>query len=35
MSIFAIADLHLGFSVDKPMDIFAGWKDHYKKIEEN
>ena len=25
MSLFAIADLHLSLSVDKPMDIFGGW----------
>ncbi|MCK5785991.1 MAG: metallophosphoesterase [Candidatus Sabulitectum sp.] len=36
MRIFTIADLHLGFAVDKPMDIFgAVWKDHPDKIESN
>ena len=36
MKIFAIGDLHLGHSVDKPMDIFgAHWKDHASRIAEN
>ncbi|MDI9472630.1 MAG: metallophosphoesterase [Bacillota bacterium] len=34
--IFAIADLHLGFSLDKPMEIFGeGWIDHHRKIERD
>ena len=33
MSLYAIGDLHLAFSVDKPMDIFGRvWKNHEKKI---
>ena len=36
MSIFAIADLHLGLSVDKPMDVFGpSWQDHVSRLEEN
>lgn len=36
MGLFAIADLHFAFSVDKPMDIFgAQWKNHSQKIIEN
>mgnify|MGYP001769060163 CR=1 FL=1 len=35
MSVYAIADLHLSFGTDKSMDIFAGWDDYVKKIEEN
>ena len=35
MSLFAIADLHLSLGVEKPMDIFSGWKGYIKKIEEN
>lgn len=35
MSVFAIADLHLSFSTDKPMDIFGGWKDHVARLEKN
>lgn len=35
MSLFAIGDLHLAFSVDKPMDVFGSlWKNHVKKIEK-
>ena len=35
MSLYAIGDLHLTFSVDKPMDLFGrGWKNHEKKIEK-
>ena len=34
MSIYAIADLHLSFNTDKPMNIF-GWIDYEKKIEED
>jgi uncharacterized protein len=34
VSLYAIADLHLGFAVEKPMDIFGEqWKDHARKIE--
>ena len=35
MSVYAIADLHLSFSVDKPMDIFFGWSDYIQKLEKN
>ncbi len=35
MSIFAIADTHLSFETDKPMDSFPGWKDYVKRIEKN
>ncbi len=35
MSVYAISDLHLSFSVDKSMDVFAGWDGYVKKIEEN
>lgn len=34
MSIFAIADLHLSFQTNKPMNIF-GWEGYEKKIQEN
>lgn len=34
MNIYAIGDLHLSFSTDKPMDIFGGnWEGHFKKIK--
>ena len=35
MSLYAIGDLHLAFSVDKPMDRFGlVWRNHEKKIEK-
>ena len=34
MSIFAIADLHLSFNTDKPMNIFGNnWENHAEKIK--
>lgn len=34
MKVFAIGDLHLSFSADKPMDIFGGnWEGHFEKIK--
>ncbi len=35
MSVFAIGDTHLSFSVDKPMDIFKGWDDYAQRLEKN
>ncbi len=36
MSIYVIADLHLSFAEDKPMDIFGdNWKNHAEKIKHN
>ncbi len=35
MSIFAISDLHLSLGEDKPMDIFDGWNNYVKRIENN
>ena len=35
MSLFAIADTHLSFGTDKPMDSFPGWKDYVSRIEKN
>ncbi len=35
MSVYAIADLHFSFGVDKSMDVFDGWDDYVEKIEEN
>ncbi len=35
MSLFTIADLHLSFSSNKPMDVFYGWKNYTDKIKEN
>lgn len=36
MALFAISDLHLALTSDKPMDIFgAQWENHPNKIMEN
>lgn len=36
MAIYAISDLHLSFSTDKPMDIFGSqWENYEEKIKEN
>ena len=36
MALYAIADLHLSESVNKPMDKFGiQWHDHVRKIKEN
>ncbi len=36
MSIYAMADLHLPFGVDKPMDVFGSvWKNYTQKIYDN
>jgi len=36
MGIFAIADLHLSFASNKPMDVFGlNWADHAEQIREN
>lgn len=34
MKIYAIADLHLSTSTQKPMDVF-GWGDHWSKIKSD
>lgn len=35
MSLYAIGDLHLSLSVDKPMDVFGDkWRDHDQKLKE-
>ena len=33
MSVWVMADLHLSFGTNKPMDNFFGWKDYVSKIE--
>jgi predicted phosphohydrolase len=36
MNIFAIGDIHLSLSGDKPMDIFGGeWANHAERLREN
>ena len=35
MSLFAIADTHLSFGTDKPMDSFNGWQNYTQRLEKN
>lgn len=35
MGLFTIADLHLSFGTDKPMNIFRGWDDYVEKLTYN
>lgn len=36
MPIYAISDLHLSFSANKPMDVFGGnWSDYVNKLSTN
>ena len=35
MSLYAIADTHLSFGTDKPMDSFPGWDNYVGRIESN
>lgn len=35
MSLFAIADTHLSFAANKPMDSFPGWNDYVSRIGKN
>ncbi len=34
MSLYVIGDLHLSLGTDKPMDIFRGWDNYVKLIEQ-
>ena len=35
MALYAIGDLHLGLSVDKPMDVFgSGWDSHVERLRD-
>lgn len=35
MSLFAIADTHLSFATNKPMDTFAGWENYTERLQKN
>lgn len=35
MSLFAIADTHLSFGTNKPMDTFTGWQNYTEKLKNN
>lgn len=34
MAVYAIADLHLSFGTDKPMDVFPGWTNYTERIRQ-
>ena len=35
MKVYAIGDLHLGFTSDKPMDVFGErWQGHVSRLKE-
>lgn len=35
LKVFAIADLHLPFGANKPMDVFGGWNNYVSRLENN
>ena len=36
MNVYAIGDLHLSFTSEKPMDVFGGnWEGHFEKIKKD
>ena len=35
MALYAIADTHLSFGTDKPMDSFPGWSDYTVRLAAN
>ncbi len=35
MALYAIADVHLSLGADKPMDVFPGWEDYTRRLQEN
>ena len=35
MAVYTIADLHLSFGTDKPMDVFHGWENYTERIKTN
>ena len=36
VAVYALSDLHLALSIDKPMDVFGGrWNDYMERIKEN
>ena len=34
MALYAIADVHLSLGADKPMDVFPGWEDYTRRLQE-
>ena len=35
MALYAISDVHLSLGSDKPMDVFPGWEDYTRRLQEN
>lgn len=35
MALYVIADLHLSFGTDKPMDVFPGWENYTERLAQN
>jgi predicted phosphohydrolase len=35
MALYAIGDLHLSLGGSKPMDVFSGWENYVRRLEEN
>lgn len=35
MALYAISDLHLSLSADKPMDVFRGWDNYVDRLKAN
>lgn len=35
MSLYVIADVHLSFGTDKPMDVFRGWENYTVNLERS
>ena len=35
MAVYTIADLHLSFGTDKPMNVFNGWQDYEERLKTN
>ncbi len=35
MALYTIADLHLSFGSEKPMDVFSGWDNYVDRLKKN
>ncbi len=35
MAVYTIADLHLSFGTDKPMNVFNGWQNYEERLKSN
>lgn len=34
MALYTIADLHLSFGSEKPMDVFSGWDNYVDRLKK-